>query len=75
MGGAKIIGEGESQVIAQFTDDSSFAASVPRSTDLEFVKKFTGPNFRVKEFYTLKTRKSRLFLPVINGENASSSVI
>ena len=31
-GGAKIIGEGESQVIAQFTDDSSFAASVPRST-------------------------------------------
>ena len=29
-------------------------ASLP---DLEFVKKFTGPNFRVKEFYTLKTRK------------------
>ena len=25
--------------------------------DLEFVKKFTQPNFRAKEFYTLKTRK------------------
>ena len=33
--------------------------------DLEFVKKFTRPNFPVKEFYTLKTRKSRLFLPAI----------
>ena len=30
--------------------------------DLEFVKKFTQPNFRAKEFYTLKTHKSRLFL-------------
>ena len=43
--------------------------------DLEFVKKFTGPNFRVKEFYTLKTRKSRLFSPALNSENASLSVI
>ena len=33
--------------------------------DLEFVKKFTRPIFRVKEFYTLKTRKSSLFSPVI----------
>ena len=45
------------------------------STDLEFVKKFTRPNFRVKEFYTLKTRQSRLFSPVINSKNASLSVI
>ena len=44
-------------------------------TDLEFVKKFTRPNFRVKEFYTLKTRQSRLFSPVINSKNASLSVI
>ena len=43
--------------------------------DLEFVKKFTGPNFRVKEFYTLKTRKSRLFSPALNSEKASLSVI
>ena len=43
--------------------------------DLEFVKKITRPNFRVKEFYTLKMRKSRLFLPAINSENASLSVI
>ena len=33
--------------------------------DLKFVKKFTRPNFRPKEFYTLKTRKLRLFLPAI----------
>ena len=44
-------------------------------TDLEFVKKFTRPNFRAKEFYTLKTRKLRLFLPAINSKNASLSVI
>ena len=44
-------------------------------TDLEFVKKFTRPNFRAKEFYTLKTRKSRLFSLAINSENASLSVI
>jgi len=44
-------------------------------TDLEFVKKFTRPNFPVKEFYTLKTRKSRLFLPTINSKNTSLSVI
>ena len=43
--------------------------------DLEFVKKFTRPNFRAKEFYTLKTRKSRLFSPAINSVNASLSVI
>ena len=43
--------------------------------DLEFVKKFTRPNFPVKEFYTLKTRKSRLFSPTINSKNTSLSVI
>ena len=43
--------------------------------DLEFVKKFTRPNFQAKEFYTLKTRKSRLFSLAINSENASLSVI
>ena len=39
--------------------------------DLKFVKKFTRPNFRAKEFYTLKTRKLRLFLPAIHSKNAS----
>ena len=43
--------------------------------DLKFVKKFTRPNFRAKEFYTLKTRKLRLFLPAINSKNASLSLI
>ena len=43
--------------------------------DLKFVKKFTRPNFRAKKFYTLKTHKARLFLPAINSENASLSVI
>ena len=43
--------------------------------DLKFVKKFTRPNFQAKEFYTLKTRKLRLFSPAINSENASLSVI
>ena len=43
--------------------------------DLEFVKKFTRPNFRAKEFYTLKTCKSRLFSPAINSKNASLSII
>ena len=43
--------------------------------DLEFVKKFTRPNFRAKEFYTLKTPKLRLFSPPVNSKNASSSVI
>ena len=33
--------------------------------DLEFVKKFTRPNFRSKEYYTLKMRKLRLFLQAI----------
>ena len=28
-------------------------------------KKITRPNFQAKEFYTLKNRKSRLFLPAI----------
>ena len=45
------------------------------ATDLKFVKKLTRPNLRAKEFYTLKTRKSRLFLPAINSKNASLSVI
>ena len=39
------------------------------------VKQFTRPNFRAKEFYTLKTRKWRLFLLAINSENALLSVI
>ena len=43
--------------------------------DLKFVKKFTRPNSRGKEFYTLKTRISRVFSPAINSENASLSVI
>ena len=44
-------------------------------SDLKFVKKFTRPNFRAKEFYTLKMRKSRLFSPAINSKNSSLSVI
>ena len=51
------------------------AAGRPGQADLKFVKKITRPNFRVKEFYTLKTCKSRLFSPAINSENASLSVI
>ena len=43
--------------------------------DLKFVKKFTRPNSRAKEFYTLKTRQPRLFSPAINSEDASLSVI
>ena len=43
--------------------------------DLKFVKKFTRPNFRAKEFYTMKMRKSRLFSPAINSKNSSLSVI
>ena len=46
-----------------------------RESDLEFVKKITRPNFRAKEFYSLKTCKSRLFSTAINSENASLSVI
>ena len=43
--------------------------------DLKFVKrKCTRPNFRAKEFYTLKTRKLRLYSPAINSKNASLSV-
>ena len=45
------------------------------TADLEFVKNFTRPNFPMKEFYTLKTRKSRLFSPTINSKNTSLSVI
>ena len=44
-------------------------------SDLKFVKKFTRPNFRANEFYTLKMRKSRLFSPAINSKNSSLSVI
>ena len=44
-------------------------------SDLILVKKFTRPNLWAKEFYTLKTRKLRLFLPTINSENTSLSVI
>ena len=43
--------------------------------DLKFVKKFTRPNFRAKEFYTLKMCKSRLFSPAINSKKSSLSVI
>ena len=43
--------------------------------DLKFVKKFTRPNFRAKEFYRLKMRKSTLFLSAINSKNVSLSVI
>ena len=57
----------------------SLAVSFPKLSflrlDLEFVKKFTRPNFRVQKFYTLKTCKSRLFSPAINNKNASLSVI
>ena len=28
--------------------------------DMKFVKKFTRPNFRAKEFYTRETRKSQI---------------
>ena len=38
-------------------------------------KKITRPNFRAKEFYTLKMRKSGLLSPAINSKNASLSVI
>ena len=50
-------------------------SSSPSWSDLEFVKKFTRPNFPAKEFYTLKMRKSRLFLPAVISEIASLSVI
>ena len=49
--------------------------SLNMCADLKFVKKFTRPNFRAKEFYTLKMRKSRLFSPAINSKNSSLSVI
>ena len=59
-------------VLVKFTILQKNAHGYP---DLEFVKKFTRPNFPVKEFYTLKTRKSRLFSPTINSKNTSLSVI
>ena len=40
----------------------------PCHPDLKFVKKITRPNFRVQEFYTLKTRESRLFSPEITAK-------
>ena len=54
---------------------SSTSSSSLTWADLEFVKNFTRPNFPVKEFNTLKTRKSRLFSPTINSKNTSLSVI
>ena len=51
------------------------AGSPLLQADLKFVKKITRPNFRAKEFYTLKTCQSRLFSPAINSKNASLSVI
>ena len=33
-------------------------------------KKLPRTNFQAKEFYTLKTHKSRLFSPLMNSENA-----
>ena len=56
-------------------EDPQPGGSRDGGADLEFVKKFTRPNFPVKEFYTLKTRKSRLFSPTINSKNTSLSVI
>ena len=46
--------------------------------DLKFVKKFTRPNFRTREFYTLKMHKLQHFLPAIrqrNGINISDMVL
>ena len=37
---------------------SPLTKTLSPKTDVKFVKKFTQPNFRVKEFYTLKMRKS-----------------
>ena len=59
---------------ALLTKSKSKTKTIVQS-DLKFDKKFTRPNFQAKEFYTLKTRKSRLFSPAINSENASLSVI
>ena len=42
--------------------------TIKLKADLEFVKKITRPNFWAKEFNTLKTRKSRLFLLAINTD-------
>ena len=46
-----------------------------QNSDMKFVNKFTRPNFPAKEFYTLKTGISILFLTAINKENASLSAI
>ena len=53
----------------------SLSLKLRLGADLKFVKKITRPNFRAKEFYTLKMRKSRLLSPAINSKNASLSVI
>ena len=53
----------------------SLSQKLRLGADLKFVKKITRPNFRAKEFYTLKMRKSRLLSPAINSKNASLSVI
>ena len=57
--------------------EKSYMSPFPKCPipDLKFVKKFTRPNFWANEFYTLKTRKLRLFSPAIYSKNASLSVI
>ena len=64
---------GEVTLLASTKSGSLLSPPPPHTSepDLEFVKKFTRPNFPVKEFCTLKTRKSRLFLPTINSKNTS----
>ena len=67
-------GEGSLQMITVLHRGMS-SQMITVLPDLEFVKKFTRPNFCAKVFYTVKTRKLRLFLPAINSENASLIVI
>ena len=55
---------------ALLTKSKSKTKTIVQS-DLKFVKNFARPNFRAKEFYTLKTHKSRIFLPAIKSKNAS----
>ena len=62
------------QVITYQLNGGQFVL-LKKCPDLEFVKKFTRPNFQAKEFYILKTRKSRLFSPAINRDNATLTVI
>ena len=74
-GGKVAAGPKQGSQLQAFGDNSIFRAltesfrNAESQADLEFVKKFTRPNFPVKEFYTLKTRKSRLFSPTINSKN------